>query len=93
VIAVPWEHVPDAVNGLDWDGVVLIDVTNANTLGADVLAADPDQAGGQRVIFIAGDDDDAKAARLRAAGQLFQLTQVISPDGARTYAAEWHVAW
>ena len=36
-------------------------VKAANTLGAEVLASDPHQAGGQRVIFISGDDDDAKA--------------------------------
>lgn len=91
VIAVPWDRVPEAVNGLQWDSSqVVIDATNdwatddldgrtsseiiadlvagsavvkaANTLGADVLAADPHQADGQRVIFISGDNDDAKAA-------------------------------
>jgi hypothetical protein len=36
-------------------------VKAANTLGADVLASDPHQAGGQRVIFVSGDDADAKA--------------------------------
>jgi 8-hydroxy-5-deazaflavin:NADPH oxidoreductase len=89
VIAVPWDRVPEAVNGLEWDGRVVIDATNdwaadglegrtsseivaglvasarvvkaANTLRADVLAADPRQAGGRRVIFISGDDGDAKA--------------------------------
>ena len=33
----------------------------ANTLGADVLASDPQQAGGRRVIFLSGDDAGAKA--------------------------------
>jgi predicted dinucleotide-binding enzyme len=89
VIAVPWDRVPEAVQGLDWDGQVVIDATNdwaaddlrgrtssehvadlvagarvvkaANTLGADVLGSDPHEAGGQRVIFISGDDADAKA--------------------------------
>ena len=89
VVAVPWDRVPDAVKGLDWNGQVVIDATNdwgaddlqgrtsseivadlvagarlvkaANTLGADVLGSDPHEAGGQRVIFIAGDDADAKA--------------------------------
>jgi hypothetical protein len=37
-------------------------VKAANTLGADVLAADPQEAGGRRVIFLSGDDADAKAA-------------------------------
>jgi predicted dinucleotide-binding enzyme len=89
VIAVPWDHVPEAVQGLSWGGRIVIDATNdfaaddhpgrtssevvaelvagarvvkaANTLGADVLGSDPHVAGGQRVIFISGDDADAKA--------------------------------
>jgi 8-hydroxy-5-deazaflavin:NADPH oxidoreductase len=89
VIAVPWDRVPAAVQGLNLDGRVVIDATNdwaaddlqgrtsselvadliggarlvkaANTLSAEVLASDPHEAGGQRVIFLAGDDDDAKA--------------------------------
>ena len=35
-------------------------VKAANTLGADVLGSDPREAGGRRVIFVAGDDADAK---------------------------------
>jgi len=31
-----------------------------NTLAADLLAADPHQAGGRRVLFFSGDDEDAK---------------------------------
>ena len=90
VIAVPWDSVPEAVQGLTWNGQVVIDATNdwaaddlqgrtsservadlvagarlvkaANTLGAEVLASDPHEAGGRRVIFISGDDADAKAA-------------------------------
>jgi 8-hydroxy-5-deazaflavin:NADPH oxidoreductase len=89
VIAVPWERVPEAVQGLHWSGQVVIDATNdwaaddlqgrtsselvadlvagapvvkaANTLGADVLGSGPHAAGGQRVIFVSGDDADAKA--------------------------------
>jgi predicted dinucleotide-binding enzyme len=89
VIAVPWDHVPEADNGLQWNSQVVIDATNdwaaddldgrtsseivaelvagarvvkaANTLSAEVLASDPHQADGQRVIFISGDDADAKA--------------------------------
>ena len=89
VIAVPWDRVPEAVQGLDWNGQIVIDATNdwaaddlqgrtsselvadlvagarvvkaANTLGADVLGSDPQEAGGRRVIFISGDDADAKA--------------------------------
>ncbi|HWG62719.1 MAG TPA: NAD(P)-binding domain-containing protein [Streptosporangiaceae bacterium] len=34
-------------------------VKAANTLGADLLAADPHQAGGRRVIFASGDDAQA----------------------------------
>jgi predicted dinucleotide-binding enzyme len=36
-------------------------VKAANTLGAAVLAADPHDAGGRRVIFLSGDDADAKS--------------------------------
>ena len=89
VIAVPWDRVPEAVQGLPWGSQVVIDATNdwaaddlqgrtsselvsdlvagarvvkaANTLGADVLSSDPHEAGGQRVIFISGDDAEAKA--------------------------------
>ena len=52
----------------DADGIARLTLdkagASANTLGADVLASDPHQAGGQRVLFISGDDDDAKAAAL-----------------------------
>jgi 8-hydroxy-5-deazaflavin:NADPH oxidoreductase len=89
VLGVPWPRVPDAVQGLEWHGQIVIDATNdfdpgdlngrtsseltadlvaparvvkaANTLTAAVLASDPHEAGGQRVIFLSGDDDDAKA--------------------------------
>jgi predicted dinucleotide-binding enzyme len=89
VIAVPWDRVPAAVHGLDWNGRVVVDATNdwaaddlqgrtsselladlvagarvvkaANTLGAEVLGSDPQEAGGRRVIFVSGDDTDAKA--------------------------------
>jgi predicted dinucleotide-binding enzyme len=89
VIAVPWARVPEAVQGLEWNGQVVIDATNnfdpsdldgrtsseliaglvggarvvkaANTLGAAVLGADPHEAGGRRVIFVSGDDADAKS--------------------------------
>jgi predicted dinucleotide-binding enzyme len=37
-------------------------VKAANTLGAAVLASDPHEAGGRRVIFLSGDDVDAKSA-------------------------------
>jgi 8-hydroxy-5-deazaflavin:NADPH oxidoreductase len=36
-------------------------VKAANTLGAEVLGSDPEEAGGRRVIFLAGNDADAKA--------------------------------
>jgi predicted dinucleotide-binding enzyme len=88
VIAVPWDSVRTAVQGIDWNGRIVIDATNdwaaddldgrtsseivadlvagarvvkaANTLGAETLASDPHEAGGRRVIFISGDDADAK---------------------------------
>jgi predicted dinucleotide-binding enzyme len=37
-------------------------VKAANTWAAAILASDPHEAGGQRVIFLSGDDPDAKAA-------------------------------
>jgi 8-hydroxy-5-deazaflavin:NADPH oxidoreductase len=89
VIAVPWPHVQQALEGLQWSGQVVVDATNdfepsdlnggtsselvadlvpgarlvkaANTLAAEVLGSDPHEAGGQRVIFLSGDDVDAKA--------------------------------
>jgi predicted dinucleotide-binding enzyme len=89
VLAVMWPDVPQAIEGLEWEGRIVIDPTNdfeasdldgrtssevvadlvtpasvvkaANTLVAAVLGADPHQAGGQRVIFVSGDDDDAKS--------------------------------
>jgi len=89
VIAVPWPRVPEAVQGLEWNGEVVIDATNdfdpsdlngrtssevvadlvagarvvkaANTLGAAVLGSDPHAAGGRRVMFLSGDDGDAKS--------------------------------
>ncbi len=36
-------------------------VKAANTLGADDLASDPHEAGGRRVIFLSGNDADAKS--------------------------------
>ena len=90
VIAVPWPRVGEAVEGLRWDGRIVIDATNdfdpsdlngwtssqvladlvpgarvvkaANTLGAAVLGSDPQQGGGRRVIFVSGDDAEAKSA-------------------------------
>ena len=77
VRGVPWSDqvVIDATN--DWAADDLLGRTSselvadlvasarvvkaANTLGADVLGSDPYEAGGQRVIFISGDDADAKA--------------------------------
>jgi 8-hydroxy-5-deazaflavin:NADPH oxidoreductase len=96
-IAVPWGAIPDAVDGIDWTGRIVIDATNpmtvangdleavdlgdrtssevvgglvrgarlvkgANTLPAAVLAADPRENGGRRVLTLAGDDDDAKTS-------------------------------
>jgi predicted dinucleotide-binding enzyme len=94
VLAVPWDQVPGALRGLQWNGRIVIDATNdfaatdfegsdlggrtsselvaelvsdarvvkgANTLVAAVLASDPHEAAGQRVIFLSGDDVDAKS--------------------------------
>ena len=46
-------------------------VKAANTLNAEMLGSDPHEAGGQRVIFVSGDDVEAKsvvAALFRDAG-------------------------
>jgi predicted dinucleotide-binding enzyme len=89
VIAVPWNRVPAAVEGLGWDDRIVVDATNdwaaddlngrtsseivaglvsgarvvkaGNTLSAEVLGSDPHEAGGQRVVFISGDDAEAKS--------------------------------
>ena len=89
VIAVPWDRVPAAVGGIDWNERTVVDATNhwaaddlnrrtsseivaglvagarvvkaANTLNAEMLASDPHEAGGQRVIFVSGDDVEAKS--------------------------------
>ena len=89
VVAVMWPEVAGAVEGLEWNGRIVIDPTNdfdpsdldgrtssevvadlvaparvvkiANTLGAGILASDPHEADGQRVLFLSGDDADAKA--------------------------------
>jgi predicted dinucleotide-binding enzyme len=98
VLAVPWERVPGALRGLQWNGQIVIDATNdfaatdfegsdldartsselvaglvsgarvvkgANTLVAAVLGSDPHEAAGQRVIFLSGDDVDAKSEARR----------------------------
>jgi 8-hydroxy-5-deazaflavin:NADPH oxidoreductase len=89
VVAVMWSDVPQAVEGLEWGGRIVIDPTNdfdpadlagrtssevvaglvaparvvkaGNTVGAAVLGSDPRQGGGQRVIFVSGDDAEAKS--------------------------------
>jgi predicted dinucleotide-binding enzyme len=89
VVAVMWPDVRQALDGLNWEGRIVIDPTNdfdasdldgrtssevvadlvaparvvkaANTLGAAVLGSDPHQSGGERVIFVSGDDTDAKS--------------------------------
>jgi 8-hydroxy-5-deazaflavin:NADPH oxidoreductase len=89
VLAVMWADVPQAVEGLEWEGRFVIDPTNdfdpgdldgrtssevvaelvapgrvvkaANTYGVAVLGSDPHEAGGQRVIFVSGDDAEAKS--------------------------------
>jgi predicted dinucleotide-binding enzyme len=51
-------------------------VKAANTLGSDVLGADPHDAGGRRVMFLSGDDADAK----RAVGELFDAAGFFPID-------------
>jgi 8-hydroxy-5-deazaflavin:NADPH oxidoreductase len=66
VIAVPWDRVPEAVQGLSWDRKIVIDTTNDFTPGdlhgltsSEVVAGLV--AGGQRVLFLSGDDAAAKS--------------------------------
>jgi predicted dinucleotide-binding enzyme len=89
VLAVMWPDVPRAVEGLAWEGRILLDPTNdfdgsdlngrtssevvadlvtparvvkaGNTWAAALLGSDPEQAGGRRVIFLSGDDAEAKS--------------------------------
>lgn len=51
-------------------------VKAGNTLAAPVLASDPHEGGGQRVIFVSGDDVDAKAG----VGELFQDAGFFTVD-------------
>jgi predicted dinucleotide-binding enzyme len=51
-------------------------VKAANTYAADVLGADPREAGGRRVMFLSGDDADAK----RAVGDLFDAAGFFPID-------------
>lgn len=68
----PWANVPAAVADLEWDGQAVIDPTNAfnadlggrtsSEIVADLVpGADPHEAGGRRVIFLSGDDAQARA--------------------------------
>ena len=51
-------------------------VKAGNTLGAAVLGSDPHESGGQRVIFVSGDDLDAKAEVIK----LFQDAGFFTVD-------------
>jgi 8-hydroxy-5-deazaflavin:NADPH oxidoreductase len=57
VIAVPWDHVPEAVQGLDWNTQVVIDATN------DWAADDLNGRTSSEMVagLVASDDADAKA--------------------------------
>jgi len=96
-VSVNWSRLEEALQGIDWQGRILIDATNPvllpglrlaelggrnssqvvaglapgarvvkafNTLLAAVLASDPGQDGGRRVVFLSGDDAEAKATVL-----------------------------
>ena len=51
-------------------------VKAANTFAADVLGADPREAGGRRVMFVSGDDAEAN----RAVGELFDAAGFFPID-------------
>jgi predicted dinucleotide-binding enzyme len=62
-------------------------VKTANILGAQLLASDPHEAGGRRVMFLSGDDADAKSAvraLLEAAG-FFVVDLGALREGGRTH--------
>lgn len=92
-VSVNWSRIEEALEGIDWNGRILIDANNPvllpgyrlaelggrnssqvlaglapgarvvkafNTLLASVLASDPREAGGRRVVFLSGDERDAK---------------------------------
>ena len=70
VIAVPWDHLPEAVNGLQWNGQVVIDATNdwgaddldgrtSSEIVADLVAGGPSRQGRQHA--------GSRSARLRPA--------------------------
>ncbi|HEX5341660.1 MAG TPA: NAD(P)-binding domain-containing protein [Duganella sp.] len=102
-VSTNWSRTEAALQGLNWDGRILIDATNPvllpgyklaelggknssqvvtgwapgarvvkafNTLLAAVLAQDPAQSGGRRVVFISGDHGDAKAEVAALAAKL-----------------------
>jgi len=93
ILAIPFDAVPDAVNGVEWSGRIVVDATNAidfpafkprdlngrlstqivtdavpgarvvkafNTLPAASLGAEPSVSGGRRVLFVSGDDAQAR---------------------------------
>ena len=51
-------------------------VKAANTLSADILGADPREAGGRRVMFVSGDDAEARSA----VGELFEAAGFFPID-------------
>ena len=51
-------------------------VKAANTLGAEVLASDPHESGGRHVIFLSGDDIDARSQ----VSELFEEAGLSSID-------------
>ena len=116
VIAVPWDRVPQAVQGLEWNGQVVIDATNdwaADDLRENIERArrrprgrraagqggqhpwrgrarvGSEAAGGQRVIFISGDDADAKATVPGAVpGRGLRRHRPGRPGNRRRHAAD-----
>ena len=51
-------------------------VKAANTLAAEMLAADPHDAGGRRVLFLSGDDSAAKSG----VAELFEAAGFVPID-------------
>jgi len=51
-------------------------VKTANILGAGLLASDPHEAGGQRVMFLSGDDADA-SVKLKTGGRICDVAPTM----------------
>ena len=68
-------------------------VKAGNTLGAGDLASDPRQAGGRRVIFLSGDDVDAKPRWSRCSRRRVSSPSTSAPLPAAARCSRCEVPW